>query len=125
MKSLLLVASGGAAGAVARYLAGLAVYRWVPAERFPLATLVVNVLGCFAIGFLNDWPAARATGSPELRLLLVVGFLGAFTTYSAFGAETVLLARGGETVKAVLNVGLHLGAGLAAVLLGSLAAREW
>jgi fluoride exporter len=125
MKSLLLVATGGAAGAVARYLAGLAVYRWVPAERFPLATLVVNVLGCFAIGFLNDWPATRATGSPELRLLLVVGFLGAFTTYSAFGAETVLLARGGETVKALVNVGVHLAAGLGAVILGSLAAREW
>lgn len=125
MKTLLLVATGGAAGAVARYLAGLAVYRWVPAERFPLATLVVNVLGCFAIGFLNDWSATRAAGAPELRLLLVVGFLGAFTTYSAFGAETVLLVRGGESVKALVNVGMHLAAGLGAVILGSLVAREW
>lgn len=125
MKALLLVAAGGATGAVARYLAGLALYRVVAPERFPIATLVVNVLGCFAIGVAGELPALRSVTTPELRLLLVVGFLGAFTTYSTFGAETVLLARGGEVVKALWNVALHLGGGLAAVALGRLAAREW
>lgn len=124
MKAVLLVALGGAAGSVSRHLAGLAVYRLFPPERFPLATLLVNVLGCFVIGLANELPAIRSTTEPGLRLLLVVGFLGAFTTYSTFGAETVLLARGGETWKALLNVGLHLVLGLAAVVLGSLAGRE-
>lgn len=124
MKALFLVAAGGAAGAVGRYLAGLAVYRFFPAERFPLATLLINVLGCFTIGLINELPAIRSTSAPGLRFLCVVGFLGAFTTYSTFGAETISLARGGETVKALLNVGLHLALGLAAVVAGSLAGRE-
>jgi len=115
--SILTVAAGGAVGAVARYLVGLAVLRWHP-EAGPLGTFAVNVAGCFLIGLLM--PLAERQALPPLAtLLLVTGFLGALTTFSTFSHETILLA----TVRhrpglALANIIASLLTGLAAVWLG-------
>ena len=89
----------------------------MPASGFPYATLAVNVIGCFCIGMAMPAAARLEALSPELRLLIVIGFLGGFTTFSAFGNETVALLRWGGGL-ALLNVAANMGLGLAAVVLG-------
>lgn len=122
MTRLLLVALGGAIGSCLRYGVGLWAVQRLPAG-FPWATLIVNVVGCLLIGFLFGLADDHALGRPELRALLVVGLLGGFTTFSSFGAETSLLARGGSLPLAAVNVMANVGLGLLAVMAGRLAAR--
>jgi len=114
-----LVGLGGAAGSIARYLLGGWVTAAAAPQAFPLGTFVVNLGGCLAIGLLAglverhpDWLA------PDLRLLLFVGVLGGFTTFSAFGLETVQLLRRDEWLLAGGYVGGSVLLGLAAVWLG-------
>ena len=120
--AVLWVASGGALGAVARYVgvkvcvAGLGL---APAG----ATLVVNVLGCFLIGILLSVLMAADAPREDVRLFFAVGVLGSFTTFSTFGWETWELVRAQQTGAAVLNVLLHLGLGLAAVWVGMFFSR--
>ena len=90
--TLLQVALGGALGAVARHLTGLGAVR-IMGAAFPYGTLVVNVAGCFLIGFLLMLSEQRQLFSPTTRLFLTVGILGAFTTFSTFGYETLELLR--------------------------------
>lgn len=95
-RDLLLVAAGGIAGALLRF----GVSTWMPTKAFPWATLLVNLTGAFAIGLLMlPAPAEHST-----RLLVVVGFLGAFTTLSTYSFETVELWRGGRVGLALANV---------------------
>jgi fluoride exporter len=112
MTELLLVALGGAIGAVARYVVGTAVQS-AAGGPFPLGTLSVNVLGCFLIGVLGAMFAV-APGHPA-RLFLITGVLGGFTTFSSFGFETLNLLRSGA-------VGLVLGNMLLSNIGGLLAA---
>lgn len=105
---VLLVALGGALGAVARYGVGLAAARAAPAV--PLGTWAVNLAGCFLVGLAG--PRLLAPGAEAGRLLLVVGFLGAFTTFSAFSAETLALLRAGRVGMAALNVAGSVALGL-------------
>lgn len=124
-----LVALGGAAGALARYGLGLWI-GWLGARStwatFPVATLLINVSGAFALGYLltrlglSD--PARAAWPPELRLALGSGFLGAYTTFSTFSVETDALLLRGEWGRAVLYVLLTVMVGLAAAVLGRVAA---
>jgi CrcB protein len=93
MKELLLVAGGGAIGAAARFLLSGAVTQLVPAFRFPVATCVVNLLGCFLVGVLLGIHERTVTMSQEARLFLVTGMLGGFTTFSTFGAESLQLVQ--------------------------------
>ncbi|CBS87401.1 fluoride efflux transporter CrcB [Azospirillum lipoferum] len=91
--SLLAVAVGGAAGSVARYLMLMMVMQWA-GTRFPVGTIVVNVIGCTAMGVLSELAALAWSPSPELRALLLVGVLGGFTTFSSFTLDIgVLVAR--------------------------------
>jgi CrcB protein len=100
---------------MARYALGLA----LPSAGFPYATLAVNVIGCFCIGLAMPAISRTEALPPELRLLVVVGFLGGFTTFSAFGSETVALMRAGAgSGVAILNIVANVGLGLAAVLIG-------
>ncbi len=99
MKMIALVALGGALGAVARFL----VIRMLP-EAFPWGTLAVNLIGCFVIGWLLANPTTRVASTPELKLLLVTGVLGGFTTYSAFNHETLGLWNSGLRLSAALYV---------------------
>jgi CrcB protein len=116
---LVLVGTGGFAGSVCRFGLGRLVYRWLPDPSLPYGTLTVTVAGCFLIGLLSGWFEARGGMPAPAQLLLFAGFLGGFTTFSAFGYETMLLARDTAALAAALNVALHLGAGLIAVWVGA------
>lgn len=116
-----LVALGAALGGMARYAVAGAVQARAGAT-FPLGTLAVNVLGCAAIGALAG-PGFAVGLSEEARLLLVVGLLGGFTTFSAFGYETMSLVAGGRYGAAALSVAANVGLSLAAVAAGHWAAR--
>lgn len=116
--NVLLVAGGGALGSAARYLLSLFALRW-GAGAFPAGTLAVNVLGSFAAGIV----ATKVDPQGSLRIFLIPGVLGGFTTFSAFGLETQTLLRDGRPGLAAAYVGLSIGAGLAAVLLGHALSR--
>ena len=123
MDRFLYISVGAIIGANARYLVGL----WA-AERFgvnfPYGTFLVNVSGCFLIGLFYGLGESRITITPELRLLFAVGFLGAFTTFSSFGFESIALLRSGALWFTVLNiVGSNL-LGLLAVGAGLVLARS-
>ncbi len=102
-----------------RYLVGGYVQQLSRSIDFPYGTLAVNLLGCLVIGFLSQLVALRGVLSAEVRLLLLTGVLGGFTTFSTFGNETMNLLRDGQTAMALVYLGLHIVAGLAAVWLGS------
>ncbi len=118
MWNVLCAGLGGFIGASLRYLTGSAAERWLSNQPFLWATLTVNVVGCFAIGALAGAMDARLAVSPALRVFLVVGVLGGFTTYSAFGLEAVNLIRQDRIGAAALHILLHLVLGLGAVVLG-------
>ncbi|MDO5103836.1 MAG: fluoride efflux transporter CrcB [Lautropia sp.] len=115
MKTLLMVALGGAIGAVSRHLLGAWLLPLSTQHRFPLGTLAINVLGCFFMGLLAAILQRHAPADQTLRPLLITGILGGFTTFSTFGIETFELIRRGESATALLYVGLSLLLGLVAV----------
>jgi CrcB protein len=117
LSSCLWVGLGGFAGAVARFLTAVLVTRWLGLESF-LATASANMLGCFAIGAAVTWLESRTVDPGELRLLVVVGFLGAYTTFSTFGLESLDLTRSGRGSIAVANLLLQPALGLGLALLG-------
>jgi fluoride exporter len=117
--AVLGIALGGACGALSRHAVGAAVQNAAdPAHGFPWGTLVVNLLGCLAIGALAGYDARGGTLPAGTRLALAVGFLGGFTTFSSFGLETIRLLQAGEGVRAALYVAATNAVGLAAVALG-------
>jgi len=119
----LLVAAGGAAGAVARYAMTLFVAAFWKSD-FPLATLMINVSGSFILGFFSTFAAERAPIDPLWRLLIATGFVGAYTTFSTFEYETERLAANGAIAWGVLNVVTSVLAGFIAVRLGVVLARR-
>ena len=122
MIDYLVIGIGGFTGAVSRYAVAMWVgERW--GRSFPLGTLVVNLSGCFLIGLLMTFFLERYMVNTEWRLFLVVGFLGAYTTFSTFEYETGGLLGDGEFLFAALNVVLSVAAGFAALKLGELLAR--
>lgn len=118
MMVVLLVGSGGFLGSVLRYLVGQWVVGLSGTSGFPYGTLVVNVVGCLAIGVLNGVAETRGIFNPEIRGLLFIGLLGGFTTFSSFSYETLALARDGQLLPAFLNVVLQMGLCLGAVWAG-------
>ncbi|MCL6708403.1 fluoride efflux transporter CrcB [Pseudomonas sp. R2.Fl] len=123
MLHVLLVAAGGAVGSVCRYLVGLVTLRaFGPA--FPWGTIAVNIAGSLAIGLLVELVARRFNASTELRLLLVTGFLGGFTTFSAFSLDFIALYERGAVLAAMLylaaSVVLSIGAVIGGLHIGRL-----
>ena len=118
MINFLLIGAGGFIGSVLRYLVSGSVQTLSQSIAFPYGTLAVNVLGCLCIGFLSELFAARSFISTDTQAFLVVGILGGFTTFSAFGYETMNLIREGDAALALMNVGAQVLAGLGAVWLG-------
>ena len=116
MASLVFVALGGACGAILRYLLSGLINRYVE-SAFPAGTLGVNLLGCLAVGLLWE-PLAHTALSPHARTFFLIGVLGAFTTFSTYGIESVNLMRAGELRLALLNLFLSNVLGIAFVLLG-------
>jgi fluoride exporter len=118
-----LVVIGGGGGALARYVAASAIMTRF-GGKFPLGTLVINVTGCFLIGFLMTMLTERSKVDPAWRLLLVVGFLGGYTTFSSFAWETYSTVREGGLWTGMLNVVSSVALGYAAVWLGSMLAHR-
>ena len=124
MKPLLLVALGGAIGSVARYTTVLKVNTlW--ASAFPWGTFTVNVLGCLIIGFFAGLAEHFDLITTDARLLLFTGLMGGFTTFSAFGLETMQLARKGELLIASSYVLGSVALGLVALWLGFMLTALW
>lgn len=115
MMSVLLVAIGGATGSVARFALGGWLGTTAAGWRFPISTFLVNVVGCLIIGGLAGIGERPGLLSYEARLFLFTGMLGGFTTFSAFGLETLTLVRRGDMIVAGTYVGLSVLVGLLAV----------
>jgi len=113
---------GGIAGTILRYVVSGMVYE-TTGTGFPYGTLVVNGSGCFVIGFLACLSEEKFIVGPDMRVLLMAGFCGAFTTFSTFMLETANLMKGGETLKALGNVVLSLIVGFVLFRLGVLLAE--
>lgn len=117
MTHLLLVAAGGAIGSILRYLSGLwAVHRFGPA--FPWGTLGVNIVGSFLIGVLAEMIMRKFGASPEMRVFLITGVLGGFTTFSAFSLDAVMLAERGDIALSLIYVTASVGLSILAVFSG-------
>ncbi len=114
MSSFLWVALGGAAGSAMRHAMNALIGK---GYTIPVATLLVNVIGCMVIGYLAT-RLGRLPSADTWRPLLITGLLGGFTTYSAFGLESVELLQQGKTAMALMHIGLHLMLGLGAVVVG-------
>jgi fluoride exporter len=118
MLNLLLLALGGTAGTLARYGTSVSLMRFSTRAAFPFGTLAVNLIGCLLIGYLHGAFAQRAGVRPEYQLLLITGFLGGFTTFSAFGWETATMLNSGAYGRAALYLAISNGLGVALVLAG-------
>jgi fluoride exporter len=121
MNQIFLVGLGGASGSIARYKLGGVVLHYTMDWRFPLGTFAVNVLGCLAAGALAGVAERYEWFSADARLFLFTGLLGGFTTFSAFGLDTVFLLRRGHVGVAAAYVTLSVLCGLLAFWLGLLA----
>ena len=117
------IAAGGAIGALLRFWVSSGVYVLL-GRAFPWGTLAVNVLGSLAMGLLYVLLLERSAAAPEWRALLMVGLLGAFTTFSTFSMETLTLMEQGAWIKAVANVLLSVVACIAAAGLGVVIGRN-
>ena len=123
MTQILAIAAGGAIGALLRYWTSIAVHGRL-GMAFPYGTLAVNVLGSLLMGFLYIWLIERMAAGPALRAFLLVGVLGAFTTFSTFSMETLNLLEAGHPGKALANVLVSVVVCVTAAALGVLAARQ-
>jgi fluoride exporter len=121
MYKILLIALGGAMGTLARY--GIQLMLAPGSIRFPYGTMLVNVSGCLAIGFLHAQFMQRPAIRPEYQLAVLVGFLGGYTTFSSFGLETSGLMRNGHYVRAGVYVSMSNLVGIACVLIGVVLGR--
>lgn len=115
MGKLFLAGIGGFIGSSLRYAMTGYVQQWSRSIDFPYGTLAVNLIGCFLIGFLSQLAETRGVLTAESRTFVFIGILGGFTTFSAFGNETMNLWRDGENTLALANIAAHLILGLGAV----------
>lgn len=123
MDRFLLVGAGGFVGSVLRYGLGTWVQSAAASALYPFGTTFVNLAGCLAIGLLAGLGESRDLLSAEARLLLLVGVLGGFTTFSSFALETVHLLRAGHGTLAVANVVVQVFLGIGSVWAGLAIAR--
>jgi CrcB protein len=123
MANIFMIGIGGFLGAISRY--GVALWigqRW--GRSFPFGTFVINVSGSFLIGLIMSLLTERFMVSPQWRLMLVVGFLGAYTTFSTFEYETGALLKDSEYLIAGLNVVMSVFAGFVALKIGEMVAKS-
>lgn len=123
MNQILAIAAGGSIGALARFWIANLVYDLL-GRGFPHGTLFVNVAGSFLMGLLTELMLQRFALTSEYRAAILIGFLGAFTTFSTFAIETLYLFEQGETLKALLNAFLSVALCLVAVWFGLLWGRK-
>lgn len=123
-KELAWIAAAGAVGTLARFSIAAAVQNYSGA-KFPWGTLAVNIIGCFLFGLVFILAEERNIIPAQVKVIVLTGFMGAFTTFSTFGFETTALIHSGDWGYAILNiVGQNL-AGIVAVTMGIFLARSW
>lgn len=122
MKEVILVGLGGAAGSILRYLSSQFVQKYYNGH-FPLATFTINVIGCLLIGVLIGYFSKTQVLQNEWKLLLITGFCGGFTTFSAFASENLNLINNNQIGLALFYIALSVFLGIAAVWLGLLLSR--
>jgi CrcB protein len=118
LTKMLLVFAGAGTGGLCRWGIQMGCERWL-GKGFPFGTLLVNIAGCLAVGFLAAILTESDAAREHWRLAIIVGFLGGFTTFSAFGRETFMLSSGGHQAAALANVLLSVGLGVLAVWVGA------
>ncbi|NBV13935.1 MAG: fluoride efflux transporter CrcB [Sphingobacteriia bacterium] len=116
-KNILMVLIGGGTGSVLRYLASLLTSKFFP-TTFPLATFLVNIIGCLIIGVVTGLYLKNNISNPDTKLLMVTGFCGGFTTFSTFAQENVSLLQANNITIAIIYTGLSVILGLTFVWLG-------
>lgn len=117
LKSVILIGIGGGIGSISRYLVYELVARYFSAS-FPMATFAVNVIGCLIVGLVFGMFEAKQMFDQNIKFMLVTGFCGGFTTFSAFSLETTELIAKGNMLTAISYVTLSIAAGVLAVYLG-------
>lgn len=123
LSQIALVGCGGFIGSVLRFIATGLAQRLIPASTFPIGTLLVNTLGCLAIGYLGGLADFRQALGPSGKLFLMIGLLGGFTTFSSFAYETLLQAQDTQILKSLANIAFQVILGLLAAWLGQQAAQ--
>lgn len=118
MIKLIWIGAGGFIGAVSRYAVSGLFYKIFGKGWFPYGTLAVNIIGCLLIGFLSGLTENRQLFNPELRLMIFIGILGGFTTFSTFAFEIFTFARDGQILSSFTNLMLHVMLGFGGVWLG-------
>ncbi len=118
MHKLVLIGIGGFIGSIMRYLISGWTQRLLDSIDFPYGTLAVNILGCVLIGMVMRMEEIHSVLSAEMRLFMTIGILGAFTTFSTFGHETLSLINDRRLFIAFVNISAHIGFGLISVLFG-------
>jgi CrcB protein len=122
ISSVIAISIGASLGAVSRWLLGLGFNAiWA---TMPLGTLLANLVGGYLVGFASSFFEAQGHLPPELKLLVITGFLGGLTTFSTFSAEVVLVMQSGDYLKAFLTIAFHLLGSLALTILG-IATYNW
>ena len=115
---IILVGIGGFIGATLRYLIGNWIQNLLDNPEFPYGTLLVNLIGCLIIGFIIAISETQDNISQEIQIFLTVGVLGGFTTFSAFGIDTVNFIRNGDLHLGAINIVLQMTLGILAAWLG-------
>lgn len=122
LSSVIAISIGASFGAVSRWLLGIGFNAvWV---TMPLGTLIANLVGGYLVGLAASFFEAQGSLPPELKLLVITGFLGGLTTFSTFSAEVVLVMQSGDYLKAFLTIAFHLLGSLALTMLG-IASYSW
>lgn len=116
-RQLLWIAIGGSLGSILRFLSQKWTGQWL-GEHFPFGTLLVNLAGCLLIGIFYDLSARHSSFSPDLRLFLMTGFCGGFTTFSAFSLENMALLQQERYAAVIAYTGISVAFGLFAVWAG-------
>ena len=126
MYNLLILGLGGFFGAISRYMLSEYVQNLFKQTAFPYGTLAVNILGCFVLGVLTHAAGAKGLLDAQTRLFLMVGFVGAFTTFSTFSLESASLFQSGQNAAGMLNILTSNLLGLVFVFIGqSVASQLW
>jgi len=123
LKTILLIAVGGALGAVMRFLSQVTVYELV-GRSFPYGTLFVNVTGSFLMGLLSIFLVEKFNLGAEWHMAILIGVLGSFTTFSTFSIETLVLFEQGDMFKALANIMLSVTLCIGAVWTGAYFAKQ-